>query len=138
MIHTPKSDVAGRLGASQNVEPRCTRAVVAGALVVLFLEAARVGAFIQAGARAPSVGLTTQASSAIATARCIAATTMGTSWIAPLAPSHLGGVEASAGHRCFPISPIYHCLAEVMAASNMYSDTFLLGQSVIMGIGQET
>jgi len=97
VILPPRSDVAGHLGASQNAEPRCTRAVAVGALVVLFLEAARAGAFIQAGARAPSVVFTTQVSSAMATARCIAATTTGTSWIAPLAPSPLGGVDESVG-----------------------------------------
>jgi hypothetical protein len=71
--------------------------VVGALVVVLFLKAARVGAFTQAGARAPFVGFTTQASSAMAIARCIAATIMGTSWIAPLAPSHLGGVDESVG-----------------------------------------
>merc|ERR1712154_729976 len=97
VIPPPRSDVAGHLGASQNAEPRCTRAVAVGALVVLFLEAARAGTSIQAGARAHSVVFTTQVSSAMATARCIVATITGTSWIAPPAPSHLGGVDESVG-----------------------------------------
>merc|ERR1712228_967101 len=55
-----RSDVAGRLGASKSVEPRCTRADVVGAVALLEAgpEAARLGTFIQVGVKAPSAGLT--------------------------------------------------------------------------------
>merc|ERR1712241_1670583 len=118
VMDTHRSDVAGHPGASKRVEAQCTRAdavgtvaqstvagtvaqsTVAGTVarstaagVAAQSMVAQPGIFIQVGGRAPSVGPITQATSASAIARCIAATTMATTWIAPLALRHPGGVD---------------------------------------------
>merc|ERR1712241_1408344 len=118
VMDTHRSDVAGHPGASKSVEAQCTRAdavgtvaqstvagtvaqsTVAGTVarstaagVAAQSMVAQPGIFIQVGGRAPSVGPITQATSASAIARCIAATTMATTWIAPLALRHPGGVD---------------------------------------------
>merc|ERR1711992_410527 len=99
-MDTHRSDVAGHPGASKSVEAQCTRADAAGTVarstaagVAAQSMVAQPGIFIQVGGRAPSVGPITQATSASAIARCIAATTMATTWIAPLALRHPGGVD---------------------------------------------
>merc|ERR1712087_990947 len=80
---THRSDAAGHPGATRSVEAQCTRTGVVGVVVVVVVvavalgEAVALGSSIQGGARAPSVGLTTQwATSATVITRCIAATTM--------------------------------------------------------------
>merc|ERR1712241_1341892 len=91
VMDTHRSDVAGHPGASKSVEAQCTRADAVGTVAQSMV--AQPGIFIQVGGRAPSVGPITQATSASAIARCIAATTMATTWIAPLALRHPGGVD---------------------------------------------
>merc|ERR1712218_770787 len=82
---TPRSDVAGRLGATQSVEQQLTRAGVAGKTVAALVAIA--------GHRSPSAHLTTRGFSASTITRSIVAITVGFTWIAALLPRVPGGVD---------------------------------------------
>jgi len=114
-----RSDAADRLGGTKSVEPRCARAAVAGMAVVvteLVVMEVVVIASIQDGMRAPSVGLTTLATSVSAIARCIAATITVISWTVPLVHRQPGVVDAaslSAGEDFPRGDQLKPCLGQV-------------------------